>query len=91
MRPLAGQVCQSLMGGVELEPGVAARVGGIRDAAHQLARPESFGGPPPSARNASCQSPSATTAFMKASVTRTELLAFWNATEPYAAPSSELS
>src|SRR3954452_3330813 len=35
------------------------------------------------------QSLSSTTAFMKSSVTRTEWLAFWKKTEPYASPVNE--
>ena len=43
MRPLAGQVCQSVDGGVELHPGVAACVRGLGDHVEYLARGTSLG------------------------------------------------
>jgi len=90
MRPLAGQVCQSLIVVSNCMPGspLACAASPI---ACMTSRARNVSATSPVVTNRVRHSPSASTACMNSSVTRTELLAFWNATDPYAAPSSELS
>ncbi len=75
IRPLAGQVCHSLMVVSYCRPGSA-----LAQAAwaifSQSSRAFSVLATLPSVRRVSCQSPSASTVSMKALVTRTELLEF---------------
>ena len=81
MRAVFGQVCQSLMVVSNCRPGIAAQVGGLGDLAEQVAGPVGVHRRGRRAPRGSVQGWSSTTAFMKSSVTRTELLEFWKKTD----------
>src|SRR4051794_21559460 len=91
MRPETGHVCHSLMVVSYWMPGSAQR-----QAASAILRMtwRAFSGSPiglPVWRAIVRQSPSASTAFMNSSVTRTELLAFWYWIELKPSPSMDMS
>src|SRR5688572_7814221 len=90
MRSVFGQVCQSLMVVSNCMPGsphwcVASAI------MRRISRAGRVSHGWPEVTKRVVQVRPSTAARMKSSVTRTELLAFWKNTEPYAGPSSELS
>ena len=78
MRPEALQVCQRLMVVSNCMPGSPQTQVASAIIAHQLAGPEASPPPRRSCTARVSHQPSSSTARMNSSVTRTELLAFWN-------------
>ena len=90
IRPDSGQVCQRLMIVSYWTPGSAQRQAASAISFISSRAPSVFVGSP-EVRAISFHSPSASTASMNSSVTRTELLAFWYWIEVKPSPSIDMS
>src|SRR5262249_43208410 len=90
IRPLAGQVCHSLIVVSNCSPGSAEAQAAYAMRSHS-SRACSVLATRPSVRQVSCQVPSLSTRWRKSFETRTELLEFWPATVRYASESQSVS
>src|ERR1700730_12367761 len=91
IRPLFGEVCHWLIVVSYCTPGSAQRQ--AASAISRISSRAGIGSPrgPPGARAVRCHSASCSTARMKSSVTRTELLAFWYWIDLKPSPSIDMS
>ncbi len=90
MRPVFGSVCHALIVVSYCTPGSAQRHAASAMSCRSL-RAFIVSTTVPSVRAVRFQSPSASTAFMNASETRTELLAFWYWIDAQSGESSDMS